>query len=128
MRERIKLLRKHFDLTQQELADRLKIKRAAIANYEKGRNDPIDAVVSLICKEFNVNEQWLRTGEGEMFNKMSRDEEVAKFFGEMLMPAGDEDSFKRRFISAVARLNPEQWKMLEEVATALTEGMKKADP
>lgn len=128
MRERIKLLRKHFDLTQQEFADRLKIKRTAIANYEKGRNDPIDAVVSLICKEFNVNEQWLRTGEGEMFNKMSRDEEVAKFFGEMLMPAGDEDSFKRRFISAVARLNPEQWKMLEEVATALTEGMKKADP
>ena len=128
MQERIKSVRKALKLTQQEFADRLMIKRGAIANYELGRNAPIDAVVSLICKEFNVNEQWLRTGEGEMFNKMSRDEEVAKFFGEMLMPAGDEDSFKRRFISAVARLNPEQWKMLEEVATALTEGMKKADP
>lgn len=127
MRERIKCLRKELKLTQQEFADKLKIKRGAIANYELGRNDPIDAVVTLICREFNVNEQWLRTGEGEMFNTLSRDEEVAKFFGEMLMPA-EGDDFKRRFISALARLNPEQWKMIEDVAVALTEGMKKADP
>lgn len=127
MRERIKCLRKELKLTQQEFADKLKIKRGAIANYELGRNDPIDAVVTLICREFNVNEQWLRTGEGEMFNTLSRDEEVAKFFGELLMPA-EGDDFKRRFISALARLNPEQWKMIEDVAVALTEGMKKADP
>lgn len=67
MNERIKKLRKILDLTQQEFGDRLGIKRNTIATYESGRNDPIDAVVSLICKEFNVNEEWLRDGVGEMF-------------------------------------------------------------
>lgn len=67
MEERIKKLRKALDLTQQEFADRIGIKRNTIANYESGRNEPIDSVISLICREFNVNEEWLRTGEGEMF-------------------------------------------------------------
>jgi len=56
-----------LDLTQQEFASRIGIKRNTIANYEAGRNEPIDSVISLICREFNVNEKWLRTGEGEMF-------------------------------------------------------------
>lgn len=67
MHDRIKKLRKALDLTQQEFADRIGIKRNTIANYETGRNDPIDSVVSLICREFNVNEKWLRFGDGEMF-------------------------------------------------------------
>ena len=67
MNERSKKLRKVLDLTQQEFGERLGIKRNTIATYESGRNEPIDAVVSLICKEFNVNEEWLRDGIGEMF-------------------------------------------------------------
>lgn len=67
MNERIKLLRKTLKLTQQEFADKLNIKRGAVANYEVGRNQPIDAVISLICKTYNVNEDWLRHGKGEMF-------------------------------------------------------------
>lgn len=67
MHERIKKLRKALDLTQQEFADRIQISRGALATYEIGRNEPIDAVISLICREFNVSETWLRTGEGEMF-------------------------------------------------------------
>lgn len=74
MNERIKKLRKILDLTQQEFGDRLGIKRNTIATYESGRNGPIDAVVSLICKEFNVNEEWLRDGVGEMFKAEPTDE------------------------------------------------------
>lgn len=74
MNERIKKLRKILDLTQQEFGDRLGIKRNTIATYESGRNDPIDAVISLICKEFNVNEEWLRDGVGEMFKAEPTDE------------------------------------------------------
>lgn len=66
MNKRIKLLRKSLNLTQQEFADKLNIKRGAVSNYEVGRNQPIDAVISLICKEFNVNEDWLRFGKGDM--------------------------------------------------------------
>lgn len=68
MKERIKKIRKELDLTQQEFSEKIGIKRNTIANYETGRNEPVDSVISLICREFNVNEVWLRTGEGEMFN------------------------------------------------------------
>lgn len=67
MNERIKKLRKALDLTQQEFANRIGSKRTTIAKYETDTNIPSSAVISLICREFGVNETWLRTGEGEMF-------------------------------------------------------------
>lgn len=111
MKERIKALRKTLGLTQQELADRIGIKRNTISQYEIGRNEPIDAVISLICREFNVNETWLRTGDGEMFNPISRDLEIAAFIGEILK--GEEVTFKRRLIGVLARLDESEWELLE---------------
>lgn len=67
--ERIKKLRKTLDLTQQDFSERIGIKRNTIAKYETNRGEPIDAVISLICREYNVSEEWLRTGAGEMFNQ-----------------------------------------------------------
>lgn len=81
MNERIRKLRRNLDLTQQEFAERIGIKRNTIANYESGRNEPIDAVVSLICREFNVNEQWLRNGIGEMFVRTTPSEKAYNHFG-----------------------------------------------
>lgn len=74
MKDRIRKIRRDLDLTQQEFADRIGIKRNTIANYETGRNEPIDSVVSLICREFGVNEEWLRDGTGEMFTPEPCDE------------------------------------------------------
>ena len=73
MKNRIKRLRKELDLTQQELADKIGISRGNIGAYEVGKNVPSDAVLSLICREFNVNEAWLRTGDGEMFRAAPSD-------------------------------------------------------
>lgn len=67
--ERLKKLRKEIGLTQQEFSDKIKVSRSNIATYEVGKNNPTDAVVNLICREFHVNETWLRTGKGEMFNQ-----------------------------------------------------------
>lgn len=67
MHERIKEIRKKLDLTQQEFANRIGVKRNTVATYEMGRSAPSDAAISLICREFNINEDWLRTGSGEMF-------------------------------------------------------------
>ena len=64
MHERIKKIRKYRSLTQQEFADRLGITRNNIAGYETGKRSPSDAVISLICTKFGVNEDWLRTGAG----------------------------------------------------------------
>lgn len=78
MKDRLKLLRKELRITQQELADRVGISRGNIAAYEVGKNSPSDAVISLICREFNVNEEWLRTGAGEMFIEETPDEEFMR--------------------------------------------------
>lgn len=64
LNERIKQLRKDLKLTQTEFGNRLGIKQTTVAGYETGGRVPIDAVISLICREFNVNEEWLRTGAG----------------------------------------------------------------
>ena len=71
--ERIRKLRKTLDLTQQKFGERIGIKGNTVAQYELGRNEPVDAVFSLICREFDVREEWLRTGEGEMFKPKPSD-------------------------------------------------------
>ena len=73
MKDRIKKLRKSLDMTQQEFADRIGVKRNTIGQYEIGRNKPIDTVINLICREFGVSEEWLRTGSGEMFSPAPTD-------------------------------------------------------
>lgn len=67
MEKRIKKIRKTLDLTQQEFAERIGVKRNTVATYEMGKSKPSDSALSLICREFNVNEEWLRTGIGQMF-------------------------------------------------------------
>ena len=117
MKDRIKKIRKELDLTQQEFADRLGIKRNTVATYEAGRNEPIDAVISLICREFHVNEEWLRTGNGEMLVQRSRDEEIAAFIGGI--QGIENDSFKKRFISMLSKLDEAEWELLEKMAMSL---------
>ena len=116
MKDRIKQLRRTFHLTQQEFADRLGIKRGALANYEIGRNEPIDAVISLICREFRGSETWLRTGEGEMFPTLSEDEHLAHFFGQMNTEG---DTFRRRFLLTLSRLSDEEWRTLEALVQTI---------
>ena len=119
MNERIKELRKELKLTQQEFADRIGIKRNTIANYESGRNEPVDSVISLICKQFNVDENWLRTGEGEMFIKQTRDEQIASFIG--TIQSNEDDSFKKRFVSMLSALDESDWEVLEKMVLMIHE-------
>ena len=123
MSERLKKLRKALDLTQQEFADRLGIKRNTVAQYEIGRNEPIDAVIISICREFDVNEEWLRTGKGDMFLPLDRNADIARLT--KLLLNEESDSFKNRFISILANLSVEEWEFLERKAMELAE--KKQD-
>lgn len=113
MGERIKELRKALKMTQQEFADRLNVQRGSIASYETGRISPSNAAISLICKELNVSEDWLRNGEGDMFIPITRDEEIASFIGSV--QADVDDTFKKRFISALAKLSTEEWRAIEHL-------------
>lgn len=108
MNERLKELRKTLKLTQQEFADKLNIKRGAIANYEIGRNEPIDAVISLICREFNVNEEWLRNGTGDMFLEAEENSIIAK----ATMLLGEKDPLFEAFIDTYSKLTPKNRELL----------------
>lgn len=122
MGERIKKLRKALGLTQKEFGERIGVKPNTIGTYEIGRSTPIDAVVSLICREFDVDEHWLRTGEGEMFLKKDRDDEIAAFVGDVLR---DDSDFRRRLIYALSRMSTDEWRMLEKMVLGLAEEIKK---
>lgn len=79
MNNRIKALRKNLNLNQGEFADKLKLSRSHISSLENGVREITERIVFDICREFNVNEEWLRTGEGEMFvqsNTFSLDEKA----------------------------------------------------
>lgn len=111
MKDRIKAIRKALKLTQAEFGASIGVKGNTITNYETGLRMPSDAVILSICREFGVNETWLRTGEGEMFVKKSRDDEIAGFVGEVL--SEETPTFKKRLISVLARLSEDEWSMLE---------------
>lgn len=79
MKEQLKKLRKHLDMTQQAFADKIGMKQNTIAQYEMGRTVPSDAIVFSICREFGVNENWLRTGDGEMFEELTEQQKLMKY-------------------------------------------------
>ena len=122
MKERLKKLRKTLDLTQQEFADKLKVPRNTIGGYEVGKSNPSDAAVNNICNIFNVNEEWLRTGNGEMFIELTRDEQIEHFVGDALK--SEDDSFKKKFISMLAALNESDWEVLQKMVELLQENKK----
>lgn len=126
MNERIKKLRKELKLTQQEFSDKLHIKRNTLANYEIGRNEPIDAVVALICKTYNVNEEWLRSGEGDMFLELPEEDEEAAYVSELLEDS-DNDLYKliKEIMHTYHDLTPKSKEVIRDFSAVLRENIKK---
>ena len=123
MHERIKELRKHLGLTQAEFGDKISMRQTGVAWLESGERKITDRVITTICAVFGVDEIWLRTGEGEMFRKLSRDEQIADFVGKAL--ADDSGDFRSQLISILAALDDVGWYKLEEAAKAIKEAEEK---
>lgn len=113
MGERVKELRKALGLSGEKFGEKIGVTRSAISDIERGRNGLSDSNILAICREFNVNEEWLRTGMGEMFKDMSLDEEIISFIGEIQWDTSN--TFKKRFISAISKLSEEEWNVLEKI-------------
>lgn len=111
---RIKRIRLEKKLTQDEFGKRIGSARNTVANYENGNRTPSNAVFSLICKEFNVNEDWLRSGTGEMFDEIDRETALFRWAGEVLKE--EEGSFRKEFVHMLSCLNVEDWEDLERIA------------
>lgn len=117
IKDRIKTIRKKKELTQVEFGQIIGVKGNTVTNYETGLRNPTEAVVKSICREFNVNEHWLRTGEGEMFIELTKEEEIASFIGGVLRD--EDDSFKKRLISGLAALDETGWEVLENFLNSI---------
>lgn len=124
--ERIKELRKALGLTQQKFAESIGVRQNTVAQYEIGRNPPTDTVITLICREWNVSETWLRTGEGEMFQPRSRNEELLEFAARAA-EAGPSD-VRAQLLAVMARLTDAQWQVLAEVANQFVAEVNAASP
>lgn len=125
MNNRIKEIRKKLNLSQDAFGKRLGITGASVSRLESGDREPSDQTVLSMCREFSVNEIWLRTGEGEPFKQLSRYEELSSFFGDLMK---SEPDVRHRLIAAISRCDIEELRMLERVATRWVEEIKKADP
>lgn len=127
MNERISLIRKEAGLTQEEFGARVGgLSRNYIWMIEKGDRIPSDRTISDICREFNVSEEWLRTGEGEMFQPKSRNEELFEFAAKVA--EGEAGSIQAQLLAVMSRLTDEQWEVLAQVAKEFVEETKKSGP
>lgn len=117
MKDRIKALRKALSLNQTDFGSKIGVKQSAVAAYESGSRTPLDSVIVSICREFGVNERWLRTGEGEMLMHLSREEEIMRFAATVVRDPSSE--FQRQALAVLAKLTPEQWQLMEEMARKL---------
>lgn len=111
MNERIKELRKSLGLSQEAFAERLGLKGSAVSHLESGRRNITNQNIIAICREFGVNEEWLRTGSGDMFEEMSRAEKAAQIVGAAL---GSGDEFILNTFIALGQLSPNEWELIKK--------------
>lgn len=117
MNERLKELRKSLKMNQAEFAKALGVGQSSLAMIETNRRPLTNKNIKLICAEFDVNEEWLRTGKGEMFVIRSDEEEIAAFLGDVLSEEGE--TYKKQLILALANLSDEGWRGIKEFLDAL---------
>ena len=127
LNERIDSLIKALNIRKTTFAERLNVSQAFVTQLTKGASQPSDRTIADICREFNVNEIWLREGVGEMFQEKTVSEELSEFFGDVLNRKEDAE-FKRAFLTVLARMSPEEWRMVESKARELMAEMEKAGP
>ena len=104
-------------LTKTAFAERLNVSQSFISRLAIGASAPSDRTIVDICREFGVNERWLRTGEGEMLMHLSREEEIMRFAATVIRDPSSE--FQRQALAVLAKLTPEQWQLMEEMARKL---------
>jgi transcriptional regulator with XRE-family HTH domain len=125
MKNRIKDIRKMQNLSQDAFGKRLGITGASVSRLESGDREPSDQTILSICREFSVNEYWLRTGEGDMYKQLDRYQELSSFFGDLMMTEPD---VRHRLIGAIMHADLEELRMIERFAWRWVEETKKTDP
>ena len=124
--ERITKVIKDKAKTKTEFAEKLNISQSFVSRLASGEKEPSDRTIADICREFDVNEDWLRTGQGDPYIQLSRDEELAQFFGDVMK--GEDPDFRRRLLSVMSRLTTDEWALLEQMAWKLVDELQQEQP
>lgn len=122
MADRISKVIRDKEKTKTAFSDRINVSQAFVSQMCSGLKVPSDRTIADICREFDVNEDWLRTGQGDPYIQLSRDEELAQFFGEVMK--GEDPDFRRRLLSVMSRLTTDEWALLEQMAWKLVDELR----
>ena len=123
--QRIEIVIKNLGLRNSQVADDLDVSQAQISRIISGDRNASPRLLKDFCFQYNVNQQWLETGEGSMFNEMTRSERIAAF-GAKVASLDDKD-FEKRFVSMLERLMPEHWALLAEMAEMVLEAQNEEE-
>lgn len=119
MKERIKLIREQYGLSQSAFAARLGISRASVCQLESGINGASNSTVINICREFNINREWLETGKGDMLISLNDGEKLARVVADVL---ADGDDFVVKTFLALGQLSPQQWQLVKDFVDKIKSG------
>lgn len=122
MADRISKVIRDKEKTKTAFSDRINVSQAFVSQMCSGLKVPSDRTIADICREYDVNEDWLRTGRGDPYIQLSRDEELAQFFGDVMK--GEDPDFRRRLLSVMSRLTTDEWALLEQMAWKLVDELR----
>ena len=111
-------IRKELGLTLEKFGEPLGVTKTTISRIEKEERSMTDQMLKSICRTYNVNEEWLKTGNGDMLIKLTRNQTITDFAADLIK---EEESFKARLIEALAKLSEQEWEVLEKVANDLAD-------
>lgn len=128
MNTRIKAVRKSVGLTLEKFGERIGITASSVSAIEVGKNNPSEQTIRAICREFGVNEIWLRTGAGEMFRPEEESEELTRNLKRLMN--GRPDSLARRAVRVLLRYEPDgpEWQVLEKIYNDVLAEAEKKEP
>lgn len=107
--ERVREVRKALNLSQEQFGERIGMVKSGISNIENGSRAVNERIIKLICSEFSVNEEWLRTGEGEMFTQQPNNDIIEAFLNKI-----NASDIERAFVKAYVKLNEFQRKVFQD--------------
>ena len=110
--DRVKQLRESLGLSQSDFASKIYLERSTVSLIERNQRNVTDRTIKDICREFNVNEKWLRTGKGTMFNEIPRESEIGKYIGQVLK---SDDAFIKNFIISYMSLDEKGKKIVHRL-------------
>lgn len=110
-------------------AEKINVSQAFVSQLCSGSKQPSDRTISDICREFNVNEEWLRSGEGEPFKRLSKEEEIASYVEDLLSDGTENPLYEiiLEIMRTYSELTPKSQEVLRDFSRRLLDNMRKEE-